>query len=192
MSLAQAMTETSPWAFGWTAVAGLATALLAGLTAWLAWSTRALARETDQDVRAAGRPILTPAGAELDAQAIGERYNTTLGVYLENTGRGPALNCELAGQRPRSADAITWSACRVSTIAAGRSELLNMEGSATPIYGQPAPDLHLLFIATYEDVARNRYRSTFVLEGQKLGELAVQDVEVEDLQEKARERGLPR
>jgi len=35
------------------AVAGVATALLAGLTAWLAWSSRALTRETGQDIRAA-------------------------------------------------------------------------------------------------------------------------------------------
>lgn len=186
------MTATDPWAFGWTAVAGIATAVLAGFTAWLAWSTRALARETDQDVRASARPILTPAAAELDAQAIGDRYEIHLALQLENTGRGPALNCELAGLRSRSASGITWAACRVSTIAADRSELLNVEGTATPIPGRPAPDLHLLFVANYEDVARNRYRSTFSLEGQKLGELTVHDVEVEDLREKAKQKGLPR
>jgi hypothetical protein len=186
------MTQTDPWAFGWTAVAGLATAVLAGLTAWLAWSTRALARETDQDVRAAGRPILTPAAAELTAQTIGDRYEIRLALNLENTGRGPALNCELTGLRSRSVSGITWAACRVSTIGAGRSEPLSVEGTATPVPGRPSPDLHLLFVANYEDVARNRYRSTFVLEGQKLGELTVQDVEVEDLREKARQKGLPR
>jgi len=182
------MAETDPWAFGWTAVAGIATALLAGLTAWLAWSTRALARETDQDVRAAGRPILTPAGSEV----VGDRYEIHLALYLENTGRRPALNCEVSGVRPRYAGAITWTACCVSIIAAAGSELLKVEGTATPIPGLPLPDLRLLFVAHYEDVARNRYRSTFVLEGQEPGELAVHDVEVEDLREKARQKGLPR
>lgn len=70
--------------------------------------------------------------------------------------------------------------------------LAHMKGTATPIPGHPAPDRHLLFIATYEDVARNKYRSTFLLEGQKLGELTIHNVEVEDLQTKARQRGLPR
>jgi hypothetical protein len=184
--------ETQPWAFGWTAVAGIATALLAGFTAWLAWSTRALARETDQDVRAAGRPILTPVSAKLEAQVVGDRYEIHLALNLENTGRGPALNCELDGIRSRSVSGITWSTCRISTIAADRSELLRVEGTATPIPGRPAPDPRHVFIANYEDVAGNQYRSTFVLEGQKLGELTIQDIEVEDLREKARKRGLPR
>jgi len=200
------MADVSPWAFGWTAIAGIATALLAGFTAWLAFSTRALARETDQDIRAAWRPILTPTAAHMQLKVTElrdeDRFHVWVHLTLVNTGRGPAMNCDVGGRKPRSVSGITWESARISSIPAGQETFIDLAGSASLLDG---PSWHEkqrhAFVVTYEDIARNRYRSTFVMKGspvQNAGEegmasgLFASDVEVEDLGEKATRRGWPR
>jgi len=76
-----------PWAFGWTAIAGLFTAVLAV-------GTVALARTTSRDVRGRQRPVVWPTG---DAVVRSRPDPTGLGLGLEveirlgNIGGGPAL-----------------------------------------------------------------------------------------------------
>jgi hypothetical protein len=185
--------EIGPWLFGWTAIAGIATAMLAVFTAGLAFSTRALVRETDQDVRAAWRPILAPEGVPEMTQvgAVGDRIDVLLVFNLANTGRGPALNCAVDGRQSRSTFGIVWTGRRVSTIAVERYDIVELRGTARVDETRAGVGDHHSFTATYEDVARNRFRSTFVIKSD-VGVLSVHDIEVEDLHEKTKRRGWPR
>jgi hypothetical protein len=138
MQLIPLAIEPGPWAIGWTAIAGIATATLALFTAWLAWSTRALARETDQDIRAAWRPILMPHGTA-DLRVREDRsediYQVRLSLTLRNTGRGPALNCSLSSRNSQSRAAIRWAQTNVSTIPNGRAENMDLVGDSRPPRG---------------------------------------------------------
>jgi hypothetical protein len=72
----------------WTAVAAIGTFAVVFVTAWLAVSTRKLARASTADQRAQWRPILTvdPEGQVDYDDATGE-----WSLELRNVGRGPAF-----------------------------------------------------------------------------------------------------
>ena len=84
--------------FGWDSLVAIATGVLAFITALLAWSTRALARETAEDVRSEIRPVLIDASRGTltvtyhpgDDQGAGE-------VQVKNVGPGPAVNVHIKG-----------------------------------------------------------------------------------------------
>jgi hypothetical protein len=93
-----------PDAWGWTptTVAAGATALLAVLTAALAWSTRRLAKATREDVRSEFRPILIGSATGEDGSAALEVEPAMLGtgrasliLFLTNVGPGPAMNIKV-------------------------------------------------------------------------------------------------
>jgi hypothetical protein len=60
-------------------------------TAALAWSTRRLAGETGEDIRAAWRPLLIPSIGPTITVFNGEPLGDVT-LQLDNAGRGPALN----------------------------------------------------------------------------------------------------
>jgi hypothetical protein len=76
--------------FDWTAIgtvgSALATVVVASVTAWLAWQTRALARETKLDVEAQWMPLLLPP-----TRGGVTEESDNLHLTLVNSGRGPAL-----------------------------------------------------------------------------------------------------
>lgn len=88
------------FSWGWDALVAIGTLALAAVTAWLAWSTRALARASRNDERAQWRPVLVP-----DSRASVD-YDEGTGVMafeVRNVGRGPAfgVNAQIrTGKRP--------------------------------------------------------------------------------------------
>jgi hypothetical protein len=203
--LVRVVTETDPWGFGWSAVAGIATVILALFTAWLAKSTRDLARETDQDVRAAWRPILATEEPRITVREDlpNDRYVVQLQLLVVNTGRGPALNCEVSGRRPRSVTGINWTPQKVNTIPVDGNRPVELEGDISILH---APNWtsrqRYSFALSYEDVARNLHRTTVVFDGAELtrsrtgpgldAALSINDIEIETLTEKTPRRGWPR
>ncbi len=154
----------SAWAFGWTAVAGIATAILAAVTWWLARSTRDLARETDQDVRAAWRPVVVLAigsGAKFKVTRIEERYAVEIEVCVRNAGRGPAINCEIAAHTSRSEYDLRTQAQQLNTVAVGDQTPVRVYGRSDVAQGRP--DWERSFdhqmLLTYEDVAQTIYET---------------------------------
>ncbi len=202
-----------PWTFGWTAVAGIATAVLAGFTWWLAFSTRKLATETDEDIQANWRPILAPTGmidVFVRTDAAEELFRVRIVFALSNSGKGPAVNANVHGLGSRSVSGVTWADSTASLIPSTEYEVIEAEGTV-PIGHPPRWDSpqRYMFVVTYEDVARNRHRSSFAFaipgleperlllrggasEGHQTGPVIVQDIEVETLGERAPRRGLPR
>jgi hypothetical protein len=165
----------SAWTFGWTAVAGIATAVLAGLTWWLARSTRDLARETDQDVRSSWRPIVVPSKAEGGASKaqlakirVIDRDRTFFLKYemsLTNVGRGPAINCVL---RPQPASApgskgITRDGFQVSNLPVGEELPVGLTGDVDNLTGPDfTQELQHVFELEYEDVAGTKHETRLV------------------------------
>jgi hypothetical protein len=76
----------------WTAIAALATLVLATATAWLALTTRRVARATRDEVAFQARPVLLPG---LDGPPPGNLALRFAGGMLQatvrNAGRGPAM-----------------------------------------------------------------------------------------------------
>ena len=98
--------SASGWTFGWEALVALATLALASVTAWLAWTTRNLAREARSEVRAVLRqvtveeeqlklaidPMVWPVTpVEWSRGEIAGRGSF---IHLKNGGGGPALDAE--------------------------------------------------------------------------------------------------
>src|SRR5207244_11064406 len=54
--------DVGPWDLGWEFVLAIVTLLLALVTAWLAWTTRRLARATSDEVQGQTRPVVVPTG----------------------------------------------------------------------------------------------------------------------------------
>jgi hypothetical protein len=78
----------------WNEVVAISTGVLAAFTAWLAWSTRSLARETGEDVRAEFRPVLIDGGQGGLTIAYGANGLGNAIVHVLNVGAGPAINTE--------------------------------------------------------------------------------------------------
>jgi len=78
---------------GWEEATAIGTIAAAVMTAWLAWSTRKLARETSAQMQAEWQPILMPDVEQATDGAIrGTRLeNRLFWMDVRNVGRGPAL-----------------------------------------------------------------------------------------------------
>src|SRR6516225_6289730 len=82
------------WALGWESVLALVTLLLAGVTTWLVWTTRRLARSTAEEVQGQIRPVVVPVGDTVEAtrnEHAGDSY-FDVAINVHNIGAGPALN----------------------------------------------------------------------------------------------------
>lgn len=83
---------------GWEEATAISTIALATVTAWLAASTRRLAREAGAETRANWQPVLMPYveedvhGVATAGLALDER---TLSLRVRNIGRGPALGVSI-------------------------------------------------------------------------------------------------
>src|SRR5438874_3636234 len=104
--------DIGPWDIGWESIVALATLLLAGVTGWLAWTTRKLARATAEEVQGQTRPVVVPTGDPIrvgveqvnpdqegkppypgPGAVPGElRGSFSVTVPMRNIGVGPALN----------------------------------------------------------------------------------------------------
>src|SRR6266511_786370 len=110
---------THPWAFGWDGLVAIGTLSLAGMTGWLAWTTRRVARADLVNLRAQWRPILVPDG-EPNFAPDTERNEWTGRLAVQNTGRGPALYVR-ATLDPVNNSPDHWS---LGSVAPGQSQPL--------------------------------------------------------------------
>jgi hypothetical protein len=104
-----ATTGVDTWGFGWEAVVGISTGLLALGTAALALSTRKLASETSEDIRASWRPVLV---IENENEPVVFRCmegapTGALTFRVRNDGRGPALNVRIEVARMTGSPVLT-------------------------------------------------------------------------------------
>jgi hypothetical protein len=149
------------WTWDWTAVAAVATGALALFTAWLAFSTRSLAKATRQDVNAAWRPVLIGAADTRDGLAR-VHINTTPGIktgtakltlIVSNIGTGPALNVKLTmsglGAASDKGTPIPLGTLGPKSDEPNRTVVL---AAAVPTDGNP--DFGYDFLLAYEDLAR--------------------------------------
>lgn len=79
----------SEWTFGWEALVALGTIGLALGTAWLAWTTRIVARATQAEVSATWRPVVLPAALSIGSER--KPPGAYVHLSLRNVGAGPAL-----------------------------------------------------------------------------------------------------
>jgi hypothetical protein len=92
--------DAGPWMLGWEFVLALVTLGLAGVTGWLAWTTRRLARATAEEVQGQTRPVLVPTRRKptpvqetpvswTDPQGIKATRTLEVTIEFENIGVGP-------------------------------------------------------------------------------------------------------
>jgi hypothetical protein len=78
--------------FLWEGLVAVGTVVLAAATAYLAWSTRQVAKGTQADVQAQWRPVLLPSPDPPGLRSFFyERDTGRVTVKIRNAGRGPAL-----------------------------------------------------------------------------------------------------
>src|SRR4051794_11432805 len=107
------LADLGPWAFGWEALVAVGTLALAGGTAWLAWTTRSVARATQAELAAAWRPLLVFHSASVE-QRDGPADVRILLFAVRNDGRGPALSVAAATvQRGGEAVSTVYGIIRV-------------------------------------------------------------------------------
>jgi hypothetical protein len=170
-----AAADTHSWSLGWEFVLALVTLVLALATAWLAWTTRRMARAASDEVQGQTRPVVVPTdepiqvGAEQvnpdqqgkprypDPGAVyGEaRGSFYLTVRVRNIGAGPALNLEGVIARDR------YPTNRIRALPQGEEAELGLnitlynEG-AHPFTGRITP-----LTVQYEDLAGRQFTTSF-------------------------------
>jgi hypothetical protein len=171
-------------ASAWEPLTASGTLALALVTAWLAWSTRRLAREAGDETRANWRPVLVVEGfssATGSAPAVSIRDDCLyLGVH--NIGRGPALvvTALLGLEDPQ----------REPVRSRGSSNALEPGGWLTLEWRdfkppQPPPEglpawASLIGRISYGDVSYRRHSTRIALGFQVGDQVEVLDVHVEE------------
>jgi len=160
--------QASPWAFGWTAVAALATGILALFTAALAFSTRRLAKETGRDVRSAWRPVLIggATGQDGTSELIVQPTpvapgKASLQLFITNVGSGPALNIKVTPSSFGNAEQAPTGPIERGTLGPGPKNLhqqITIENQVLPVTNDDA-QFGYRFELTYEDVSGVVYRT---------------------------------
>jgi hypothetical protein len=129
---------------------GVFTIALAAATVWLARATRALARETKQELEHSQRPVVAPTalvGHDPNNKIEGNPPDGHSRVTVKNVGVGPALNISINMEPLEGADERAAKA-RVSALGAGVERRV-------VVRRQPTDDFCLEL--RYEDVAGKRY-----------------------------------
>lgn len=143
---------THPWEFGWSALVAIGTLSLAGVTAWLAWTTRRVARADLANLRAQWRPVLVPRGDPVFASdpATGE-WKAQL--TIQNSGRGPALYIR-ATLDPINNSPDHWS---LGAMAPGQASTLAFSHL-------PVRDVFYQLLLDYRDLSGRLYSSAVVID----------------------------
>jgi hypothetical protein len=150
---------TSGWDFGWEALAALGTLTLAGVTVWLVWTTRGLAKATSTDVMAQWRPALVPGRAGQPGTPLADRpivydpQTARLLVSIRNAGRGPALFVRIELD-PDGNSPDLWN---LGALAPGDEQQLTFSG----VYDFNAAKQVL---CDYRDLGGRTYTSAIVLD----------------------------
>jgi hypothetical protein len=181
LALANEIVVRQPDAWGWTptTVAAGATVVLALITAGLAWSTRALAKETGEDVRAEFRPILIGAATGEDGSAMLQVEPAMMGTgrasldfFFTNVGPGPALNIKVTLAAFGIEGDTGGSTVERGTLGRGATNIhQHVRFEDQPFLTAWPEDavFGYVFDLTYEDLNQNSY-STVVRYERKPGE----------------------
>jgi hypothetical protein len=148
---------------GWDSLVAIGTLVLALVTAWLAWSTRKLARETADDVSSQLRPVLIDSAEGV--LVVGYPQDSDQGAFtlaVKNVGPGPALNARAEIFIKYRNDSWTWET-GVGTVGPGAAAGGQRIWPVPPIYAeaQPEPDITCEISCVYEDVANGIHRTVF-------------------------------
>jgi hypothetical protein len=147
--------EPSSWAFGWEALVAVGTIGLAFFTAWLAWTTRKLARTTGEDVRAGSRPVVIDVAGGYPTARTPEGANFgEVRLLVRNGGRGPALNVyAYALVRTTNEDHRSDTIMVGSLAVDGEAEVVLPEVQTRDCSGSMESFLALRVVLTYTDLA---------------------------------------
>jgi hypothetical protein len=164
------------WAPLWALFVAAGTLALAGVTGWLAFTTRGLAQQTRDEVRQVGRqvaleeaqlslavdPMVWPT-APLD-WARGEVDERGSVIHLRNGGNGPALETTGAIRWKKLSGSISrdvTSMIRAVTIA-GRDEVVALLDPPVENFASAEGSL------TYDSIDEKSWRTTFEFEAQNI------------------------
>jgi hypothetical protein len=145
----------------WTALAAVGTLALALVTAWLAVSTRKLARASTADQRAQWRPILAvdPEGRVDYEDATGQ-----LSFNVRNVGRGPAFGIRAELRRGPQPIGGSMPGLGAAALAPGESFRLRARISHPNDYKRG----HVVNIeVTYYDVTEYWHKSHLTMTGRR-------------------------
>jgi hypothetical protein len=151
--------EPSTWALGWEALVAVGTIGLALFTAWLAWTTRKLARTTGEDVRAGSRPVVidVAGGSPTARTAEGANFGEVR-LVVRNGGRGPALNIyAYALVRTTNEDHRSDTIMVGSLAVDGEAEVVLPEVQTRDCSGSMESFLALRVVLTYSDLASSPF-----------------------------------
>jgi len=119
--------EAGPWEFGWEALVAIGTIGLAAFTAWLAFTTRRVAKSTRDEVASAWRPVVVVTRAELLREPDEEEWSLRLVVL--NVGSGAAL--ELRVQYEELDDGERVSGVQIGVLPQGQPDEIALEPRST-------------------------------------------------------------
>jgi hypothetical protein len=181
--------EPSTWEFGWEALVALGTLGLALFTAYLAWTTRRLARTTGEDVRAGSRPVVIDVAGDhpTTRTSVGANFGE-LRVRVRNGGRGPALNIyAYALVRTTNEDHRSDTIMVGSLAVDGEAEVVLPEVQTRDCSGSMESFLALRVALTYTDLAGSPFFTAIRLSdpnhGQRIDALKGDDGSVQQLLE---------
>jgi hypothetical protein len=151
-----------PWRLDLVALAGILTGAgtlaLAFYTFRLAKSTRRLASETGDDVRAGWRPVLLMSDSQvnLTRQRAAPKVSAAGGVL--NGGRGPALNTTGSITSPTDTQETIWTP---GDIGAGQTSRFDLDDALViDVPDDPgASKVEVEVTLTYEDLGGRRYET---------------------------------
>lgn len=137
------------------------TLLLAGFTAFLAYETRRVAGDTEEDVTAQWRPVLIAAATSLTVQGSGNGADGEVSFTLVNTGQGPAINTAVRVTSESSTDKRESPESAWGTLAVGQEHEGTFEGMLfRDSSGGEQPFLRYTINARYADLADRVHRTT--------------------------------
>ncbi|MBV8735142.1 MAG: hypothetical protein JO120_10210 [Solirubrobacterales bacterium] len=130
------------------------TLLLAAFTAFLAYETRRVAGDTEEDVTAQWRPVLIAVGTSVSVERSPGDSDGEVSFTLVNTGQGPAINTTVTLKSESSVDKRESPESAWGTLAVGQEhndtvpKMLFRDSS-----GGQQPFLRYTVIARYTDLA---------------------------------------
>ncbi|MEU1192336.1 hypothetical protein [Streptomyces sp. NPDC005859] len=183
-----------PWSLGWDFFVAVGTILLAGVTVWLAWSTRKLSKEAAADQRAQWRPVIVPnidrpGGRGLPTELVpvvmsAFRQNNEpalhyeknvkagdplLGVSCRNAGRGPALQVRAQLEIGGAPERVSPTSISLGAVAPGDVYFIWFQ------VARLGPPMQLLF--DYRDLGGRRHATAITIDTSR-GGLRFHDVRI--------------
>jgi hypothetical protein len=166
--LASLLPADHPWRLDLTSLAGLlaagGTLALAGVTAWLAASTRKLAGETGDDVRSQSRPVLLLKDGSITVERQSEYGPAVVTGVVVNRGRGPAVNAlaDVSSETSRGfidEDAVKGETIPLAILAVDEERRVAANGLHQEDAAVEHASLSYYITLVYEDLGGHGYET---------------------------------